>query len=76
MVSESNPARVLESIVLLFIIWRKLSPHLTRIEGRIGGLESAVRDGFALGEGRFKKIEDDVKDLKTDVVSLKLKAQT
>jgi len=60
---DLSPARMLEAVVLLFIIWRKLSPHLTKIENRIAGLESAVRDGFKTGESRFEKIENRVLSL-------------
>jgi hypothetical protein len=61
--TEISPARMLESIILLGLIWRKLSPHLTKIENRIAGLEAAVREGFKSGELRFERIETRVTTL-------------
>ena len=55
--ADLSAGRMLESDVLLAIIWRKLRPHLDAIEKRLGGLEDAVNLGFANGESRFKTIE-------------------
>lgn len=55
--TESSPARLLESLVLLAILWRKLKPHLDKIEERMSGIEMSIRSGFQSGEERFSKIE-------------------
>ncbi len=57
---EISLGRMVESLVLLSIIWSKLKPHLTKIEDRIAGLETALRDGFKSGDHRFSMIEDRV----------------
>ena len=54
---DLSTGRLLESFILLWIIWRKLSPHLIKIENRLAGLEKAVTDGFNMGEQRFQTIE-------------------
>lgn len=60
-------SRLAESTFLLFIIWRKLRPHLERVEARLAGLELAVQKGFDSGEHRFTKIEERIQiiELKT-----------
>lgn len=50
--------RMAESVVLFWIIWSKLKPHLKKVEDRLEGVESAVKNGFNSGEQRFEKIED------------------
>lgn len=55
--SDISPGRMLESIVLLFIIWSKLKPHLKKIEDRLEGLEKAVNCKFGLSEERILKVE-------------------
>lgn len=55
--SDLSAGRMIESFVLLTIIWRKLSPHLKKVEERLEGLEKAVKEGFNSGEQRFEKIE-------------------
>ncbi len=62
---EISLGRMIESAVLLSIIWSKLKPHLKVIETRLEGLENAVKEGFALGETRFQKIERRLNDLET-----------
>lgn len=54
---EISLGRMIESVVLLSIIWSKLKPHLKKIEDRLEGLETAVKTGFDNGETRFKLIE-------------------
>lgn len=61
--TDLSAGRMLESVVLLAIIWRKLKPHLEAIEKRLGGLEDAVNLGFANGEHRFQKIEKRLDEL-------------
>lgn len=56
--SDFQPGRVIESLVFLFVLWKKVGPHLTKIEDRLKGLEKAVATGFSAGEDRFIKIED------------------
>lgn len=58
LMSDISTGRMVESFVLLMIIWRKLKPHLTNIENRMKGLEEAVTNGFNKGETRFIKIEE------------------
>ena len=58
LLGEISAGRMVESVVLLWIIWRKLSPHLEKIEARLAGLESAVKEGFNSGDERFKRIEN------------------
>lgn len=55
--------RMFESILLLFLIWSKLKPHLKKIEDRLEGLEKAVGDRFNSGEERFTKIEARIQQL-------------
>lgn len=56
--SDFQPGRVVESLVFLFVLWRKVGPHLKRVEDRLEGLEKAVAAGFSSGEARFINIED------------------
>lgn len=60
---ELSPARILESMLILFVIWRKVKPHLTKIEERMAGLEKALREGFNTGNIRFLNLENRVKEL-------------
>lgn len=55
---EVSFGRMLEASLLLWIIWRKLRPHLEKIENRLAGLETVVGNGFKSGETRFQKIEE------------------
>lgn len=62
--NDLSPGRLVESVILLAIIWKKLGPHLKVIETRLGGiedkfkgLESTMKTGFNQGEERFKNIE-------------------
>lgn len=57
LLTESNPARLIESLILLAVLWRKLKPHLDKIEQRMSGIEASLKQGFAAGEERFTKIE-------------------
>lgn len=63
--ADLSAGRMLESIVLLTIIWRKLRPHLEKIEKRLEGLEGAVTTGFNAGEQRFTKIEQRINVLES-----------
>ena len=63
--SESNPARLGESVMLLGIIWWKLKPHLKKIEDELAKLNANMQNGFAAGEVRFEKIESRVARLET-----------
>lgn len=58
---DLSGGRMFESLILLAIIWRKLKPHLTKIEERLQGLESAVSEGFKAGESRFQQVESRLK---------------
>lgn len=62
---DVSPGRIAESFVLLWVIWRKLRPHLTKIEDRIAGVEKALLNGFNDGEIRFQRIEADIEKLKS-----------
>jgi hypothetical protein len=55
-----------ESVVLLSIIWSKLKPHLTKIEARLLGVETAVKQGFESRDVRFDKIEGRIKTLENN----------
>lgn len=56
--NDLSPGRMVESMILLYIIWKKIKPHLDTLEARLAGLEKAVQDGFKTGESRFTAIED------------------
>lgn len=58
MPNDLSTGRLLESAIMLTIIWRKLKPHLKTLEDRLAGLENAVQTGFNSGELRFQKIEE------------------
>lgn len=58
-------ARMVESLVLLTIIWNRLKPHLTKLEDRLAGLEKTIKSGFDNGEQRFQNIERRINDLET-----------
>lgn len=62
---ELNPARLLESFILLVVIWRKVRPHLTTMENEMKGVKlelNQIREGmdkgFELGNKRFEEIEN------------------
>lgn len=55
---DLSGGRMIESMIILFIVWRKIKPHLHAIEERLKGVENAVTIGFKAGETRFKTIED------------------
>ncbi len=64
-------ARILESTILLSLIWSKIKPHLTKIEQRMEGLEQAVKVGFNNGSIRFETIEYRLKkleEIKTETI--------
>ena len=63
--TESNPARLTESVMLLGIIWWKLKPHLKKIEDELAKLNANMKNGFEAGEIRFTKIEMRVERLET-----------
>lgn len=56
-IHEISIGRMVEAYMLLHIIMHMLKPHLKKIEDRIAGLETAIRDGFKSGESRFDGLE-------------------
>ena len=54
---DVQAGRMIESVVLLAIIWSKLKPHLTKIEDRLKGVELALQTGFNLRDERIQKNE-------------------
>lgn len=58
--ADLSLGRMLESLVLLKIIWMKLEPKLKKFDDRIAGLATVVENGFKSGESRFQKIEERV----------------
>lgn len=67
--SESNPSSLVQSLIIFFIVWWKVKPHLTRIENEIRQINSNMQTGFRAGEERFSKIEDRVSRLELKEVS-------
>lgn len=67
---DVSPGRLIESMVILFFLWKGVSKHLMKIEKRLEGLENALREGFSKGETRFQKIEDEVKEIKGRITIL------
>ena len=67
---DLSPGRMTESLILLFIIWNRLKPHLKTLEDRLARLEKAVQYGFKSGESRFEKIESDNKEIKDRITIL------
>lgn len=57
LLKDVSPGRLAEGLVLTFVVWRQVKPHLTKIEERMEGLEKAVKHGFQSGEQRFENIE-------------------
>ena len=70
LVSDFQPGRLVESLIFLVVLWKKVLPHLTKIEKRLEGLEDAVKQGFNSGELRFITIEDRISKLETSKGSL------
>lgn len=70
MAKDISLGRFVESVVLLWIIWRKLRPHLREIEKRMAGLEQSVKTGFNSGENRFQQIEKEQAILKIKIEAM------
>ncbi len=82
MVTDIKPGELTQSLITIYVAFRylkpwltaqmsrldqKLSDHLTRVEQALNNLSESVKLGFAAGEERFKKLEDDVRELKKRV---------
>lgn len=57
--------RMIESMAILAIVWRKLKPELKKFDERLAGLATIVENGFKSGESRFQKIEERLTVLET-----------
>lgn len=64
--ADLSLGRMVEGFVIFYFVWKKVSPHLTKIEERLAGLESAVSSGFNSGEQRFTRIEGRLDALETN----------
>jgi len=58
MTKDLSPGRMLESLIVFFVVWNRLKPHLKKIEDRLEGVEKAVNSGFNSGSIRFTQIEN------------------
>jgi hypothetical protein len=61
--SESNPSSLIQSLVIFYIVWAKVRPHLTRIENEIAQININMSAGFSAGETRFQKLESRVEKI-------------
>lgn len=57
LVSDIQPGRLMESLLLLGLFWTKVKPHLTKIEDELNGIKNSMVEGFSAGEKRFESIE-------------------
>lgn len=65
--SGFEPGRLIESIIVALVLLARVTPHLRKMEKRMGGVETAVnsidetvRKGFAEGEKKFKENDDKI----------------
>lgn len=63
---EISLGRMIEAFVLLGVIWRKLQPHLKKIEERLEGVELAVKKSSDADAARFTTIEVRLNALERD----------
>jgi hypothetical protein len=54
---EAEPWRLLETFVILWVVWWKLKPHLAKIENELTQINVNMKKGFDAGELRFSKVE-------------------
>jgi hypothetical protein len=70
--SDIQPGRLVENLILLGAFWFKVRPHLSKIELRMDGMVSELatmngnmKSGFDKGEARFEQIEGRIEKLET-----------